>query len=226
MTEPRALIFDFNGVLLDDEPIHNRNLQTIFAEEGIPLSLEEIRTRCHGRGDWECFTFLLEEAGRDFDSSSIEKLIANKSCHYKQSISQHLPLVPGVEAFLSHWFGRVPLALASGALLTEIEFVLERSGLARFFTVMANTAEAGIPKPDPAVYNLALDRLRQSSSADLQAGDCLVFEDSAVGMHAALAAGMRCVGVATSADPGELQKAELVIHDFLDPQLARLLEMR
>ena len=224
MTEPRALIFDFNGVLLDDEPIHNQNLQTVFAEEGIPLSLEEIRTRCHGRGDRECFTFLLEEAGRDFDNSSIEKLIANKSRHYKQSIGRHIPLVPGVEAFLSHWFKRVPLALASGALLVEIEFVLERSGLTRFFAITANTADVGIPKPDPAVYNLALDRLRQASSAGLQAGECLVFEDSAVGMHAALAAGMRCVGVATSAEPGELREAELVIRDFLDPRLDRLLE--
>ena len=61
MTAIRALIFDFNGVILNDEPIHNDNLQSVFAEEGIFLSLEEIRHRCHGRGDYECFSMLLRE---------------------------------------------------------------------------------------------------------------------------------------------------------------------
>jgi beta-phosphoglucomutase-like phosphatase (HAD superfamily) len=133
-------------------------------------------------------------------------------------------LVPGVRSFLEHWFTRLPLALASGALPDEIDFVLQLSGLGPFFAVKANTAEVKAPKPDPAVYLLALERLRQVSHISLRREECLVFEDSPAGMEAALAAGMRCIGVATSADHKALQAAELVIQNFLDARLSQFLE--
>lgn len=75
MAQVKALIFDFNGVILDDEPIHNRNVQRVFSEEGIVLSLEEIRRRCHGRGDFECLTLLLREAGRE----PVDSLVASST---------------------------------------------------------------------------------------------------------------------------------------------------
>ena len=132
-------------------------------------------------------------------------------------------MVPGVQSFLEYWSRHVPLALASGALPDEIHFVLDLSGLGLLFTIKAYTAEVAAPKPDPAVYLLALDRLRQASLTPLQPEDCLVFEDSPPGVRAALAAGMRCVGVATSGDHEELCAGELVVDDFLDSSLHRLL---
>ncbi|HPO08007.1 MAG TPA: HAD family phosphatase [bacterium] len=222
MTAIRALVFDFNGVILHDEPIHNENLQSVFAEEGISLSLGEIRHRCHGRGDYECFSMLLRENGREPTPALLDAMIGRKSKYYRERIDREMPLVPGVREFLERCYGRLPLALASGALPSEIRYVLNQSGLDRFFAVTANTCEVNLPKPNPAVYLLTLERLRAGSAPDLAPGQCLVFEDSAVGLQAALGAGMGCVGVATSTDGRELAGAAMVIADFLDPRLTQL----
>ncbi|HOE12696.1 MAG TPA: HAD family phosphatase [bacterium] len=222
MTAIRALIFDFNGVILNDEPIHNENLQSVFAEKGIFLSLEEIRHRCHGRGDYECFSMLLRENTREPTPALLEAMIARKSRYYRQRIDREVPLVPGMREFLERCHGRYPSALASGALPSEIRYVLDRLGLNRFFAVTANTCEVNFPKPNPAVYLLALERLRAGCAPDLAPEQCLVFEDSPVGLQAALSAGMGCIGVATSTDARELAGATMVIADFLDPRLFRL----
>jgi len=224
MTAIRALIFDFNGVILNDEPIHNRNLQQVFMEDGVDLPMSEIQAKCHGRGDNECFVLLLQEAGKEPAPDRVESLVARKSRKYKETILRDLPFVPGVEDFLASWKGRLPLALATGALPGEVEFVIENTRLGEYFDVMTTTVEAGASKPDPAVYRLTLDRLRKKCCPDLEPVECLVFEDSAVGMQAALDAGMRCVGIATSGGYEELAGGDLVVDDFRSPQLHELLE--
>lgn len=224
MKRIRALVFDFNGVIVNDEPIHNKNLQRVFEEEGILLTLEEITNRCHGRGDFECFTMLLREAHKEPSEDLVRKMIARKSRYYRQTISRHLPLVAGIDVFLDRWHGDLPLALASGALPGEIQFVLEISGLGRYFDVVAYTAEVEAPKPDPAVYRLTLNRLRGHTQLDLSSEECLVFEDSPPGLHAALEAGMRCVAVSTSGDHDNFRAAELVVNDFRDARLLELLK--
>ncbi len=214
MTKIRALIFDFNGVVLNDEPIHNRNLQQVFAEAGIELSMAEIQEKCHGRGDTECFALLLQEAEKEPTPDRVKYLVEQKSRRYKDTIVRNLPFVPGVENVLNAWRGRVPLALATGALPGEVEFVLEKTDLGTYFDVVTTTADAGASKPDPAVYRLTLERLRQKCCPDLKSTECLVFEDSPVGMRAALDAGMRCVGIATSGGHADLGECDLVVTDF------------
>jgi beta-phosphoglucomutase len=219
----RTLIFDFNGVIIDDEPIHNQNLKNVFGDEGIELSLEDIRTRCHGRGDYECIGMLLREAGRNPTEDLIEEFVKRKSAYYRESIDTHIPLTPGIQEFLERAHGKIPIGLASGALQSEIDYVLARADLRKFFAITANIAEVEHPKPDPGVYQLALERLQESTKLNIAPSECLVFEDSPVGMRAALSAGMRCIGVATSVDENDLAKAEFVIQDYLDSRIDGLL---
>jgi HAD superfamily hydrolase (TIGR01509 family) len=123
--------------------------------------------------------------------------------------------VPGIEAFLAR-HGALKTALVTNAEPANVNFVLDGSGLRRYFDALVTGDDVQLPKPHPDIYLRAAELLRVAPS------DCVVFEDSPIGVAAALAAGMRVVGVATS-EP-DLAGASLMIADFTEPSLETWLE--
>jgi HAD superfamily hydrolase (TIGR01509 family) len=206
----RAVIFDFNGVLVDDEPVHFTLLREILAQEGIDLTEREYQDVYLGLDDRGCFEVALAAAGQPADRARVDSLIAQKARRYGVWAEEGLKVFPDATGILSAIADRWPVAICSGALRPEIEFALDLMRVRHRVAVVVSAEDTTRCKPDPEGYLITLDALRSSERAalsDLRAQECLVIEDSLAGVDAARAAGMRTVAVAHTYLVEHLQSA-------------------
>ena len=213
LTVLRAIIFDFNGVLVDDEPIHLEMFQKVLREEGISLSEQDYYARYLGMDDRGCFKAVFRDRGRALDGSSLAKLVQRKAVYYRESIEKGTVVFPGVKQLIPELFARFPLAVASGALRDEIELILQSVTLRKYFQVIVSAEDVSEGKPHPEIFIKALDRLNRAASGDNPIGssECLVVEDSREGIVAAHRAGIKCLAVSNSHPAEELRAAEAVV---------------
>ena len=218
-----AVVFDFDGVIADSEPLHLRAYQAVLDVEGISLSRDEYYTRYLGYDDVGLFKALARDRGLPVEDARIEEWIDRKSRIVEDMLSRDSILFPGAATCIRTLAARVPLAIASGALAHEIAIVLEHAGLNECFSAIASASD-GVPgKPEPDLYLLALTKLRRSGVVDrLNAGACLAIEDSQWGLEAALKAGLRCVAVTHTYTPSHLASADLVVESLDQVTLARI----
>jgi beta-phosphoglucomutase len=224
----QAIVFDFDGVIADSEPLHLRAFQRTLDAEGIALDAGEYYARYLGYDD----VGLLEALGRDRNIEMGEArrraLVARKAAVLEEMLCGDV-LFPGAAAFIRAAAEAVPLAIASGALRQEIVAVLEIAGLAQFFSVIVASGDTPESKPSPAPYVLAFERLRQQTRRDLDPRRSVAIEDSRWGLESAQGAGLRLVGVTTSYPAEQLPGAELVVgglQDLTMPALDRLVAGR
>jgi HAD superfamily hydrolase (TIGR01509 family) len=201
----RAIIFDFNGVIVDDEPQHCEALIATLATYGFTLDREGYYRDYLGFDDRECFRFTFQRMGIEPGAALIHEAIERKAVLYERAIRASLQLVPGSAEFIRAAADEgFRLAVVSGALRREIELVLNEAGLRRHFEFMVAAEDVAACKPDPQGYRQAREQL------NLPAELCMVIEDSLPGLKAAHAAGIRCAMIATSHPADELRGADLV----------------
>ncbi len=202
---PRAILFDFNGVIVDDEPQHCEALIATLATYDFTLDREGYYRDYLGFDDRECFRFAFRQMGREPGTTLLHEAIERKAALYERAIRASLQLVPGSAAFIRAAAAEgYRLAVVSGALRREIELVLNEAGLRQHFEVVVAAEDVDACKPDPQGYRRAREQL------NLPAASCMVIEDSLPGLTAAHAAGIRCAMIATSHPANELVGAELV----------------
>lgn len=218
-----ALLFDFNGVLVDDEELHRAAFAAVLAREAIPLSRDDYYREYLGLDDRTCFVTAYARAGKPLSAEGAERLVAEKARGYRRAIEGELPMVPGAAAFVSRAAQRFRLGLVSGALRREVESGLERTGLRSHFEVVIAAEDVVACKPDPAGYRAACSAL--SRRRHLTPSRCVAIEDSLPGLAAARAAGLRCAMVATSYDEAALADADLVWRSFQGHDPAELLAL-
>jgi beta-phosphoglucomutase len=202
-----ALIFDLDGVIVNSMPVHERAWRQYLGSVGIDAG--DIPSRMHGRRN--------DEIVRDFvgDDVDLDTILAHGAAKerlfrdlLRSDLSQHL--VPGIEKWLDHISG-APIALATNAERANIDFVLDGVvGLRRHFDVIVDGSQVARPKPAPDVY------LRAAELLNIPPRNCVVFEDSPVGVAAARTAGMRVVGVLTHSS---LSGVPFSVTNFLNPEL-------
>lgn len=215
----RAIIFDFNGVLADDETPHIACFQQALAEVGLRLTTEEYYGTYQGMDERTCATILLTARDGLSDGPLLSRIMARKLDLFRRYTIEHKPaLFCGVVRFVKQARSTFRLAVASGGRREQIEHVLAGTAIEQDFEIIVSAEDCPIGKPDPAVYLLALQRLNDQRAfrSVLTPEDCLVFEDSKAGIQAAHAAGMTVVGVATTYPPGQLQEADLVVPNLED----------
>jgi beta-phosphoglucomutase len=208
-----AVVFDFDGVIVDTEPLHLAAFRAVLAPEGIEMTDEEYWESYLGYDDRDAITAALAGAGRDATPEVVERLMARKAERFLDAVRGGVPLFPGVAAFVRAAAARGPLAIASGALRREIELILDGVGLRSAFAAIVSAEDVQRGKPDPEAYVLALRALRRTRP-DLAPADCLAVEDSAAGVRAAKDAGMRCVAVTNSSAATALGGADAVVESL------------
>lgn len=196
----KAVLFNFNGVIIKDEVVHQQLIEEIIIAENLRPCSDEYREVCFGRSDHACLQELLQRRGRFVKESYLSELIASKTQAYQRQIGkmEDLPIYPGLEDLIDKIrLAQLPMGIVSGALYQEIELVLDRAKLAQYFTVIVSGDELNTSKPEPDGYLLAVDRLNQQCpELQVQTSECLAIEDSFAGIEAANRAGMQVVGVA------------------------------
>jgi HAD superfamily hydrolase (TIGR01509 family) len=221
----RAIIFDFDGVVADSEPIHLAVFQRVLGELGLFLSPEEYYADYLGYDDRGCFRAFLTAHGQSPTDKTIDDLVARKARAYLDHIKQRLVIFPGVRELVREAAPRHRLAIASGALRNEIEYVLECAGIRKEFEhiTSAEDVRRGKPDPEPFVHALtSLNRITRSGQDRLSPDDCLVIEDSIPGIRAAHAAGMKVLAVANTHTVQDLHEADALTPSLADVRLTEL----
>ena len=212
-----AILFDFNGVIVDDEPQHCEALIATLAEQGFTLDRDTYYREYLGFDDRECFRFSFARMGRPADEPALLQAIERKNAHYERAIRDSMRLVPGAEDFIeSAALDGFQLAIVSGALRREIELVLDLAGLRPHFSEIVAAEDVSACKPDPQGFN------RARAALELAPHRCIVIEDTLPGMAAARAAGLRCAMLTTSHDEAACGGADLVWRDFTGHDPAEL----
>src|SRR5438132_485494 len=213
----RALIFDFNGVLADDDPIHMEAFRQVAGEEGISFSDEEYLDKYLPLNDWDCFKMLFSQNARHLPPSKLDELIHRKSVYYFQAIAQKSVLFAQAAAAVKAATERCPLAIASGARGEEIRHILSKGSLQGCFTAIISAEDVQFGKPHPEPFLRAHEKLKEQD-ATLNVIDCVAIEDSIGGIQSAHEAGMRCLAIAHSYGPDRLRTAnpEWIIDSIAD----------
>lgn len=206
----RAVIFDFNGTLSDDEPILCEIFMHLFAEHGKPMSAQEYFDRLVGLSDPEIVRAWLGD-----DDPEVEAVIEERTRRYRDAVADGSSVHEHVREAVRFAASRVPLAICSGAARAEIEPVVDAAGLAACFETIVSSDDVAHGKPDPEGYAKALAAL------DVDPADSLVVEDTEAGIASARAAGVgRVAALQTTLDPRRLTEADLLI-DRLDIAVMR-----
>ncbi len=215
-----ALLLDFNGVVVDDEPLHGASFRAVLGEEGIALDEAGYVADYLGLNDRAAFAEALRRSGRPTPPARIRRLVSRKASAYAALAERGLPVVPGVRDFLAAAAATARVAVVSGAIRAEIESGLARSGLAGLVEYIVSADDVSASKPDPAGFQLALRELaRRHGGGPWRA---VIVEDSLPGLAAARALGAGCVMLTTSRDAAACGGADAVWSSFAGHQPAEL----
>ncbi len=212
----KAILFDFDGVILDSEGSHFEAFQRVFGEEGISLTREEYDANCLGFNDLECLRWGLRKAGKIEEPERIREMNDRKAVYFEERVNREMRFFPGVCAFIRAAGERHPLAVTSMARRKEIEGALAKAGLTDLFRLIVSGEEVARTKPDPEPYEKTLRILNAllsltGTGREIRSRQCLVVEDSAAGIQSAKAAGMHVLALAQTEEPDRLEAADHVL---------------
>ncbi len=213
MTPVRAVAFDFNGTLSDDEPILRSIYRTLFAAHGKPLTEEEYHGTLAGLSEEAIIRGWLGVEGDE-----LAAIVAERIARYRTATANGSTIRPAVRDAVRYAGERVPVAVVSGAFREEIEPVLEAAGIAGAFTTIVTADDVANGKPHPESYVALVARLDGIAAAEV-----LVFEDTEAGVEAATRAGCRCVALRGTVAPERLGAAEELVDAIDVALLERLL---
>lgn len=212
----KAVVFDFDGVLANSEPLHLAATQEVFASLGLTLSSEEYYARYLGFDDETMFRALAEHRGWRFPDGQVAALVAEKARVFDAVIHRTDVLFPGAAECVQRLAREFPLGIASGALRHEIELILKRAQLDLHIKFIVASGDTPNSKPAPDPY------ARAAQLHGLPPSECVAIEDSRWGIESARAAGLTCVGITNTYPAQELGAADRVVSS-LDEFTAELI---
>ncbi len=206
----KGILLDFNGVIINDEPIQMKAYQEILKNEGIELT-EEDYYKSLGMDDATFVENAYSRAGKKPETNKVLEITQAKTNRWREMIADELPLFAGVENFIRKMEKDFALGVVSMAQRKEIEFVLEKANLVDCFSIIVSAEDVTACKPDPQCYTMGFNlidavRMRRGSNPMVH-GDCLVIEDSPPGITAGKRAGLKTLGVTNTVDAKQLREA-------------------
>lgn len=206
----KAIFFDFNGVIIDDETIQMKAYQEILRGHQVELT-EEWYLSALGMDDKTFVRAMFERANKPLTEPVLETVMTAKTDLHRQMIEDELPLFPGVLTFLKATSRHFQLGLVSMANQAEVGYVFQRANLTPLFSIIVTAEDASMCKPAPESYLAGLTKLNEKRQRERQlpllASECLAIEDSPPGIESARAAGMRTLGVTNTVSDEALRAA-------------------
>jgi beta-phosphoglucomutase len=212
----KAFIFDFDGVIVDTEPLHYRAFQQILEPRGLGFSWKEYVETYMGFDDRDAFTEAFGSKGTSLEHGELSRLIARKADIFQDVIQEGITPYPGVvELIKALHRAEVPLAICSGALRSDIVPILEMLDIGGCFDVIVTAEDVARSKPDPECYRIAFEKLRERrSEAKFSSIDTIAIEDTPAGISAASSAGLRVIAVTNSYDVDQLTGADHTVESL------------
>lgn len=202
----RAVIFDLDGTILDNNSFHLQRWLKYLRSKNIHISREEFNQNMSGRTNKDAIEYIFQ---RDMPEEEILKYTLEKEAVYRELYAPHLKPVKGFLKLLEFLKEKkIKMAIATSGIQPNIDFMFEHLPVKEYFTEIVNSVHIKKGKPDPEIYLLTANKLKVGP------GKCLVFEDSIPGIISAKSAGMRVMALTTTHPEHELEIADWVITDF------------
>ena len=222
----KAVLFNFNGVIIKDESIHRESIDEILLAENLSPQGKKSKVSV-ASSDKSCLKELLKLRGRAVTDEYLDKLIAKKATAYRQKLEQLeiLPIYPDVVQFIEQMFNNsCKLAVVTGAIGSEVELGLKQGRIALYFDTIVSGDDISQNKPDPQGYLLAIDSLNKLyPDLNLLPSECLAIEDTFAGLQASKSAGIQAVAIAHTYPFHMLQRrANWTIDRFADLEFDRI----
>lgn len=206
----KAILMDFNGIIIDDEPLHMRAYQEILKAEGIDLTEEDYYASL-GMSDAAFIDAAHGRARREVSDINRQKIIDAKTAKWRTMVEKEIPLFEGAENFVRKMAKDFALGIVSMARREEIEYVLERANLRDCFTILVTAEDVSTHKPNPECYRKGfqmLDAARAKGGHNpMNQNECLVIEDAPQGIRAGRGAGLKTLGITNTVDAAKLRAA-------------------
>ena len=206
----KAIIFDFNGVIIDDERIQMKAYQEILKKEDIELT-EEDYFSCLGMDDKTFIEAAYERAGKKAESNKVLEIMLAKSNSWREMVADDLPLFEGAENFIRKMAKEFTLGIVSMARREEIEYVLDKANLKDCFASIVSAEDVSACKPNPECYRIGFREVDAAHTAHshlpITHKECLVIEDSPQGILAAKRADLTTLGVINTVSEAEMRAA-------------------
>jgi beta-phosphoglucomutase len=217
----QAIVFDFDGVIANSEPLHLRAFQQVLSDLDVTLSADDYYASYLGYDDVGVFVTVARDQNIRLTDDQVTSLVARKGACIQELLRAGEVLFPGAADFIRQAAAVVPIAIASGAQRHEIEEILDATELRQHFLEIVAAGDTAEGKPSPQPYARAFQLLQRTNDR-LSPNRCVAIEDSRWGLASARGAGLRCVGVTNSYSASELPGAELVVDGLKDLTVARL----
>ena len=213
----RAVIFDFDGVIADSEPLHLAAFRDVLQQERVVLTSQDYYERYLGYDDAAVFRHMSRDRGLTWSDAHVAQLVERKATRLEEIERDQSVLFPGADSLIRRLASTFHLGIASGALRAEIDHVLERNGLAAYFDAIVAAEDSPASKPAPDPYLKAVSRLAAAVGQPLRPEECVAIEDSRWGLESARVAGLHTVAVTHTYSAAELS-ADLIVSslDALD----------
>lgn len=219
----RAIVFDFDGVIANSEPLHFRAFRDVLGERGVVLTEADYYRRYLGFDDLGAFRAIAKDRGHAWSVTDLRALTDDKAVRMEALERDASVLFPGAAEAIQRAAAAVPIAIASGAIGAEIRRVLDGANLTRHFAAIVAAEDTAVGKPAPDPYQRAVALLSAAmDTPTLAPADCVAIEDSRWGIASARSAGLRTVGVTTSYDAGDLSEADLIIGSLAELDVVSL----
>ncbi|MFH1830910.1 MAG: HAD family phosphatase [Pseudomonadota bacterium] len=218
----KALVFDFDGIITDTEPVHMEAWQGVLEPLGVFIEEDEFKSEYVGLNDRDFLDAVSRNHKHHFADTEKSKLIEQKCVATISLLENEIPVLPGVETFINSSKDRYLLAICSGANRAEIEFILRRLRWNGLFNPVVASDSVSKGKPDPEGYIRALEGLDDRASDVVLAENVVAIEDSPKGIAAAKAAGLRCLAVSNSFNAESLSQADWVVESLMDVDMNEL----
>ena len=218
-----AVIFDFDGIIVDTEPIHYRAFQEVLVPLGMGYSWEEYLRSYIGYDDRDAFRYVFRLHGKPLGDVELAQLIGGKGNAFQRIITSGVVPYPGVVELVSAIAGNLPVGLCSGALPADIEPILRHLGIERLFDAVVTAADVRASKPDPESYAMAVKRLAAACPGrEIRPGYCLAIEDTPAGIASARGAGLKVLAVTNSYPAEELAGADRIVASLVEIDLVAM----
>lgn len=220
--QARAVIFDFDGVIVDSEPLHYKAFQRVLAPRDMHFSWEEYVERYIGFDDRDAFKEAFRAKSKDMGRDELEALIAQKAHVFQDVIRDGVTPYPGViELIRKLSAAKIPLAICSGALRSDIEPILAMLDVSDCFDTMVTADDVSASKPDPECYTRAHHNLLAASGLNISQPDTIAIEDTVAGIESAKKAGLTVCAVTNSYPAASLAAAH-----YCTDSLSQLLDFQ
>jgi len=214
MNHTHAAIFDMDGVIVDSNPYHNIALDQFFEKYGLQVSKQDLQEKLYGRRNQEWIPLIFN---RTMSEKELAELSFEKEALFREIYAKDIRALNGLEAFLQALNNaKIPCIVGTSAPKENADFILEKTGLGKYFQEVLHAKHVEIGKPHPDIYLKA---------AKVAPANSVVFEDSLPGVEAGLQAGAKVVGITTTHSSDELYNTHLNIKDFTEISLDDFTEL-